>query len=122
MWWGLFEGLQQGVKRSRRKHVDFIHDIDFIAPLVGRKIYFIAQVAHIIDAGVRSRIDFNQIQKTPLVNRLAMFTLVTWAESQIRFQTIDRFRQQTRRGGLSRTARSGEEIRMSNSISRHRVS
>jgi len=56
-----FQCFQHGIERSRRKHVDFVNDIDFISALVGRKIYLIPQVTHIFDAGIGSRVYFNQV-------------------------------------------------------------
>ena len=75
----LFQRLQQGVEGCRGEHVDFVDDVDFVAPLVGGKIDLIAQVAHIFDAGVGGGVDLDQVQEAALVDRLAVLAFVARA-------------------------------------------
>ena len=96
--------FKQSIEGRIREHMHFIDNIDFVLPQVGREVDLIAQVAHIIDAGVGSCIDFDQIQEASLVDSLAMVTLVARSFGSLFSQAVDRFCQQAGRGGFSSAA------------------
>jgi hypothetical protein len=108
----LFQGFQQGIEGRSGEHMHFIDNIDFIAALVGREIYLIAQVPHIFDAGVGSGVDLDQVQEAPGVYRLAVIALPARVLSGIGVQAVDGFRQQAGGGRFAGAARAGKQIGM----------
>ncbi len=94
----------------------FINDVDFKASLIGRKIDLIAQISHIIHAGVGGRIDFNQIQVAPLIDCHTMLANIAWPLPRIGGNTIDRFGQQARRTCLPSAPGAGEKVCMPNAL------
>ena len=107
-----FERFQQGIKRRGRKHMHFIDNIDFVLPLVGREVDLVPQIPHIFDGCVGSGIDLDQVQEAPLVDGHTMGAGVAWTARRDRVQAVDRFRQQTRRGGLAGPTRARKQIGM----------
>ena len=108
----LFERLQQRVESGCRKHVHFVNNVNFEAGLVGGEIDLIAQVAHIFNAGVRGGVNFDQIHKAALVDRLAMQAGIAGPFGQLWLQAVDRFGQQTGGSGLAGAARASEQESM----------
>ncbi len=62
----LFQRLQQGVEGRRGEHVHFVDDVDLVAPLVGGEVDLIAQVAHVVHAGIGGGVDLDQVEEAPL--------------------------------------------------------
>jgi hypothetical protein len=101
--------------------VDFIDDIDFIAPFAGRKSDFLAQIADIIDSGVRRRVDLDQIEIAPFIDRDARGAGVAWARIRVGMLAVDGFRQQARGCGFARPSGSAEKIGVPNAPGLERV-
>ena len=59
----LLKGLEERVERLCRQHVHFVDDVDFIAPCCRCKLHRLAQIADLIDAAVRCRIDLEHIHR-----------------------------------------------------------
>ena len=112
MSWRLLECFQKSVESRRREHVDFIDDVNFIAAFVGEEIYFIPQVAHILHTGIGCGIYLDKVQEVTFTHRLAVGTGITGMIGDRFRQAIDSFSQQPGSGCLTRTARSGEKIRV----------
>ena len=97
-----------------REHMHFVDDVDFEAALIGREIDLVAQIANVIHAGIGGGIDFDQIEETAVIDRLADSAFVARPFRQIFMQTVDRFGQQARRCRLARAARAAKQVGMPN--------
>ena len=86
--------------------MDFIHDINFVTAFVGREIDTISQVTDILHTGVGGRINFYEVQITPLIDRDAGPALVAGPVRQRFFEAIDRLGQNSGGACLPRAARS----------------
>ena len=75
------------------------------------------QLTHVIDLSVGSRIQLDQINETAAVDLLAGAAFPARRGSDPGY-TIQRLGKNTRDGGLADTARTGEQIRMMQSILR----
>ncbi len=106
----LFQRLKQGIEGGGGEHVHFVDDIDLVTPLVGGKVDLVAQVAHVVDAGVGGGVDLDQVQEAPLEDGLAVRALAAGTGSQVIVQAVDRLGQDARQGGLAGAARPGEQV------------
>ena len=88
-----FQGLQERVKGIAAKAMHFVDDIYFFTALARRKGDLVAQFTHIINTGMRRRIDFDQVQKTPFIYGKANSAAVAWPFRGIFVFAIDRFCQ-----------------------------
>ena len=68
----LFQRFQQAVERLLREHVHFVDDIDFCARHDRSVAGALDDLAHIVDAGMRGRIHFDDIDMPRFDDRLAM--------------------------------------------------
>ena len=96
MFWRLFEGFQKGVESTRRKHVNFINDVNLIIPGLGWYAHLIDQVTDIVNGVIRSRIELKNIEGIILIifcRHIAGFL-------------IDSFGKDTCTSGLAHPARS----------------
>ncbi|MNR33957.1 hypothetical protein D3C85_1516850 [compost metagenome] len=94
-----------------RQHVDFIDQIDLEATTRRGVLHVVQQVARIFDFGARGGIDFDQIDKTPLLDFPAVITHAAWRSGDPGF-AVQAFCQQTGNRGFTDAARAGEKIRV----------
>ncbi len=111
-----FERLEKRVEGRCGKHMDFVDDVNFVFALRGGKIDFVAQVADIVHAGVRSRIDLDEIHEAVFVDGLAIFAGVVGALGRVFVETVDCFCKQSRHRGFACAARASEKIGMTYSV------
>ena len=57
----LLQGLQQRIERLGGEHVHLIDDIDLVSAVHGRKLHGLPQLADLIDAAVRGRINLKHV-------------------------------------------------------------
>ena len=67
----LLQRLQQGVEGGDGEHVDFVDDVDLVAPLAGGEVDLLAQQANVVDAGVAGGVDLDQVEEAGLVDGVA---------------------------------------------------
>ena len=103
------EDLQQRVEGPLGQHVHFVDDEDAAAALAGRVLGHVAQLAHVIHAGVAGRVDFEHVQEVALGDGPAALALAAGVALAVG-QAVDGLGQQARHGGLAATAGTGEEI------------
>ena len=86
----------------------------------GQVLGVIQHLAHIVDAGIGSSVEFDQIDEMPAIDLLAgaAFTARRGGDAG---RTIQRFGKNTRNGGLADAARACEQVRMMQSILCERV-
>ena len=74
MLWRFFKRLQQTIESSLRKHVDFVNDINLCTRHYGSVARVIYNLTHIVDAGMRCCVHFQNINMSRLDDRLTMRT------------------------------------------------
>src|SRR2546423_7230469 len=107
----LFERLQQGIKRGRRKHVHFVHDIHFV-PVAwwwGDLCPFHNQLTNLVDLRVRRGVVFEHAERVPAGD------LPAWIANSARgnrrtFHAIQGLCQNARRRSFAGSAGTDEEI------------
>ena len=96
-WW-LLQCFQQRIERAGREHVDFINDVDLVAPLRRPAGNFFAQVTNIVHAGIGGAVNLDhQVELRATLDRRAVLTLI----ARLRLHpllAVDRLCQQARRG------------------------
>ena len=106
-----FQRFEHGIERAFRQHVHFINDIDFVFAC-GRRVLGVFQyLADIVDTGIGSGIDFQQIDVTSCVNLRTTFTYAARL-AVFGMSAIKAFRQNTRNRGFAHPARAREQISM----------
>ena len=101
--------------------MNFIDDEDLVPVARGRDRYRIDDhVAHILDAGIRSRVDLKHIHRIRFRDLNARWTLVTGSCGQTG-RAVERLCQYARSGGLADAARTGEQVGVMNAIVLERV-
>ena len=105
----LFERLEQRVERRRRKHVDFVNDVDFERRIGGRVFAGLAQFADLFDAVVARAVNFQNIERAAFGNFNAARILVV----EIDFRTagaIQTFGEDAGDGRLARATRATKQV------------
>ena len=88
-----------------------IDDIDLETCTGGQVLGVIQHLTHIVDAGIGSSVEFDQINKTPAVDLVAGATFTARRGSDAG-RTIQRLGKNTRNGGFADAARACEQISM----------
>ena len=104
----LFECFEERVEGRSGKHVNFIDDVDFVFPLRGREVDFVAQVADIVNGGVGGCVDFDEVKEAILVDSFAVVASIVGTLGRIVVEAVDSFRKQASNGRLACTARPGK--------------
>ena len=68
----LFQRLQQRVEGRIRQHVDFVDDVDAVRAAERREFDILADLTHVVHAGIGGAIDLDHIDRCPLRNLLAI--------------------------------------------------
>ena len=117
----LFENLQQGVEGGRRQHVNFIDDEDLVAVARRRVPRAFAQLADIVDAGVRCCIDFQDVHGLARRDFLAGRALIARRRSSgpaAQFRPLARILAVV---VFAHTSRAAKQIRMPDPVELDRV-
>ncbi len=107
----LLERLQHRVERRPRQHVHLVDEVDLV-PADGRRVArVIEDLAHVVDAGVRCRVELEQVDEAPGID-----VDTGRADSARRrrhaFDAVEALGKDARDGRLAHAARSGEQIGM----------
>ena len=105
----LFEGLEQGVLRLARKHVDFVEDVDLGSARVA-EVDLAQQIAHVLDLVVGCGVEFVKIERPAMLNRPTTLTLTARLAIGAEILAVERLGQHSGRGGLARAPRAVEQI------------
>jgi len=101
--------------------VDFVNDIDFVAPLVRREVDLVAQLADVLDAVVGRAVNFNQVEEAALVEGDAVRAGVVGALGRVGMQAVERLGDEARGGRLAAPARPREQIGVRDAVAAQRV-
>src|SRR5580765_3308819 len=106
-WW-LFERFQQGIERILGDLMNFIDDVDF-EPALGRLVADVFyNLANLIDATIRSAVDFKDVDGSALGDLFTVRALITRSRRRP-LLAIQCFGQNARRGSLAYPPHSGEQ-------------
>ena len=116
----LFERLQQRVERLCRQHVHLVDDVDLVASFGGRELHLLAQVAHLVDAAVRGRVDLEDVERRAVGDlRAALADAAGIGRRPL--LAVQRLRENLRRARLARAARPRKKIGMGDAAGRNRL-
>ena len=87
----------------------FVNQINFVTSQCGQILRVIQYFAHIINACIRRRIQFNEINETPTVDFRASATNSTRSGGNAA-DTIQGFCKNARDGGFAHATRASEQI------------
>ena len=105
----LLEGLQQRVECRLREHVHLVDDEDLVSRLERDVSRLVAEITNVIHAGVRGRINLDDVDLAPGIEGDASLAGAAGLSSRTRL-AVEGLGEQAGRGGLARTPRSGEEV------------
>ena len=107
----LLEGLEQGIEGRGREHVALVDHIDLPARLHRGKAGAFNQFADVVDAGVRSRVDFDDIEGIAGGDGGAEFAAAArFRRGTFASDAVERARQDPGAGGFAGAPRPAEQI------------
>ena len=105
----LFQRFQHRVEGVPGELMHLVDHVDLEAPARRGVLRGVKQLAHLVDLGVRRRVDLEQIDEAPGVNLNARRAGVAGLRRDPGL-AIQAFRQDARKRGLAHASRAGEEI------------
>ena len=109
---GFLQGLEEGIEGRRRKHVHLVDDEHLVATRLGRNLYLLDEFADVLHGVVGGRIEFVDVERTPLVEGAARLALIARLALCIGMRTVDGLRKNAGTGGLAYTTGTAEEVGM----------
>ena len=104
----LFQSFEQCVERAGREHMHLVNDIDLFAADGRRILDALAQLADILDAVVRCRVDLDHVHEGALADGTAVRACTAGSPLRVLVQTVDALGENARGRCLARTARAAE--------------
>ena len=104
------EGLQEGIERLRREHVDLIDDVHAVLAHLRRDLHLVHQRLDIFHTVVRGRIQLVDAVGPTLLEGDARFARAAGLHLLVGMRAVDGFGENAGRGGLSHAARAAEQI------------
>src|SRR3990172_665060 len=117
---GLFEGLEQGVKRLVREHVDFVDDVDLVFAAHGGVPDGFAQFTNMLYASVRGAVYLDNVHGGAGRGLAAGVTHAAGSRCGA-VLAVERFCQDTGSGRLSHAPGAGEQERVRKPVGGDRV-
>jgi hypothetical protein len=107
--------FQKGIERFRRKHVDFVDDID-LEPAVARHVFdVLSKFTDFVNAPVGGTIDFKHIDRNAIRNLFAGRAHIAWDRDGT-FLAVHGLGKNTGHRGLSDAPWAGKKQGMSNPV------
>jgi hypothetical protein len=107
----LLERFKQRVERSRRKHVHFVDQINFVATFCRGVSHVVAQLAHVLHAVIARAVDLDDVKAVACRDFAAVVAnsarLHGWAGT---VKAVERLRQNACRRSFPDAARADEKI------------
>ena len=116
----LFQRLQQGIEGMLREHVHLIDQVHLVTAARGRVLHVVEQLAGVVDLGARGRIDFDQINKAPLVDLLAGAAAAAGSGGHTGF-AVQAFRDDPTQRGFANAPGAGEQHGVVNALLLKRI-
>ncbi len=114
----LFQYLEQRIEGFSGQHVDFVHYVDFHAPLHGGEVRVVSDVPDIVNAAVGGGVYLDDIQRLPASYGLAARAAAIGADGgrSLARLAVQRHSQDLRSGGLAGATRPGEEVGVADAV------
>src|SRR5205085_6339860 len=106
-------------ERLAGKPLRLVDDVDLLASLHGSRRRLLPEVARVVDAAVRGRVDLHDVEVRSLADRDALLADAARLRSRA-LLAVDHLGEDPSRGGLSGSARAGEEEGVGKAILGHR--
>jgi len=116
----LFEGLEEGVERLVREHVNLVDHIDLVLPADGRVLYGLSELANMFNAAVRGAVDLDHIHRGACRGLKARIAFAA-RRGRRTFLAVQSLGKDARRCGLSHSPRAGEQKGMGQTVRRNGV-
>ena len=117
----LLKRFQQRVKSIAAEAMHLVDDVDLEGAFARGKGDFVPKLAHVVHASVRGGVDFDQIQKTRLIDRNTIGASIAGAAAGVFMFAVDRLGQQARGGRLAGAAGSAEEVGVTHAPADQRI-
>ena len=79
----LLQGLEQRIKRARRKHVHLVDYVYLKPPRYRRIFHLVADIADVVNAVIGCRVDLEHIHRAPGIDRPADFAFIAGIASEL---------------------------------------
>ena len=113
----LLDELEQRVEALVRDHVGLVDDEDLVAIAHRREGGALAQVAGVVDAAVRGRVDLDDVERAGAAGGQLTARFAPAARGvRGALRAVQAAREDARRGGLAASARPGEQVRVRHAI------
>ena len=113
----LLDELEQRVEALVRDHVGLVDDEDLVAVAHRREGGALAQVTRVVDAAVRGRVDFDDVERAGAAGgQLAARFALSAGGVCGALRAVQAARQDARRRGLAASARPREQVRVRHAI------
>ena len=121
----LFERFQQRIEGVTRQHMHFVDDVDLVARRHRGIAHRLDNLAHIVDAGVRRGVHFDDVDMAPFGDRAARLAHPARIDRRpalpVGADAIERLGDQARGRRLADPAHPGHQKRMRQPVARDRV-
>ena len=97
-----------------------VDDVDLVLALRRREADLVAQVAHLVDAPIGSRVDLDEVEETALPDRDAVFAPIAGL-AILRVRAVHGLRDETGDRRLSGASHPGQQVRVGGLPLRDRV-
>jgi len=101
--------------------VYFVDNVDLVVSFARRKRDLVAQIAHVVHAGMRGPRRFRSSPESDLRDRYAGPALIAGPPLRVALQAVDRFRQQAGRRSFAGPAWAAEQVSVPDAILAQRV-
>ena len=108
-----FKRLEEGVESGGREHVDLVDDIDLVLTYLWRNAHLFYQLTNLINRVVAGCIQLVDIIGTLLVEGHARFAGIACLAIRTGIETVDGFGKDTGTCRFTHTARTAEEVGVS---------
>ena len=117
----LLKRFQHRVEGRLRQHVDFVDEVDLVAPHGRRVARVVQDLAHVVDAGVRRGIELEQVDEAARIDVDACRARAAGRRGHTVREAIEALGENPRDRGLAHAAGAGEEVRVVQTTAFERV-
>src|SRR4051794_31285988 len=100
--------------------MDLVHDVDAIARLARDVVHPLAQLPDVVDTPIRGGVDLHLVERGPGERRAADRADIVGL-AILRIEAVERAEEDAREAGLSCSAWPGQQVRVADSATPHRV-
>ncbi len=116
----LLQRLEHGVERRFRQHMHFVDQVNLVAPDRRRVARVVENLPHVVDAGVRRRVELEQIDEAAGIDVDACRAHAAW-RCRDAVDAVEALGEDARDRRLADTARAGEKVRVMQAAALDRI-